>query len=404
MPGSGESQLVLVHLPAPEAAEEVRRAWDRGDAVAVVDPRAPRARLEAMAEALRPTRLVDRSGSARLPAGRPLPGDVAAVVSTSGTTAKPRQVLLTRAAMEASAKAVSAALGPGAADDRWLACVPLHYVAGLAIVARSYFCQTAMTVHPGFDLDAVSAAAVAGEGDRCTLVSLVPTMLARLLDAGTPLAGFRRILLGGAPIPPSLRERAAAAGAGIVTTYGLSETGGGCVHDGEPLRGVEVALGPDGEILLRGNVVMRGYHRDQAATEEAFTPDGWLRTGDLGRIGADGRLAVVDRLKDVIITGGVKVSPVAVEGVLAGHPLVQDVVVVGLADEEWGQRVVAFVVPGSDLERPTLDELRRFGADRLAAPELPRQVRYVRSVPRSASGKVLRRQLRGPQGAVSQPG
>jgi O-succinylbenzoic acid--CoA ligase len=276
----------------------------------------------------------------------------------------------------------------------------LHYVAGLAIVARSYFCHTAMTVHSSFEVGALAAAAGPTEGPPCTLVSLVPTMLARLIDADAPLWRFRRVLLGGAPVTPSLRQRAASVGARISTTYGLSETCGGCVHDGEPLRGVELSFSPEGEILVRGAMVMRGYHRDAAATERAFTPDGWLRTGDLGRLGPDGRLQVIDRLKDVVITGGVKVSPAAVEGVLAEHPLVHDVGVVGQPDDEWGERVVACVVPRSPLERPTLEGLRRFAADRLTAPELPRQLRFVESVPRSSSGKVLRRQLRPGRGPV----
>jgi o-succinylbenzoate---CoA ligase len=393
VPGPGESPLVLVDLPPPEAADEVRRAWDRGDAVAVVDPRAPKARLDSLVEALRPTHMVGTSGSARLASGRPVPGDVAAVVSTSGTTAEPRHVLLTRAGMEASARAVTSALGSPGADDRWLCCVPLHYVAGLAIVARSYFCQTAMTVHSSFEVGAVAAAADPVGADPCTLVSLVPTMLARLLDSAAPLGRFRRILLGGAPITPSLWERATGAGARMVRTYGLSETGGGCVHDGEPLTGVELSFSPVGEILVQGPVVMRGYHRDPAATEHAFTSDGRLRTGDLGRLGADGRLQVIDRLKDIVITGGVNVSPVAVERVLSDHPLVADVCVAGQPDDEWGERVVAFVVPLSHDQRPTLEDLRRFGADRLSAPELPREVRYVDAVPRSSSGKVLRREL-----------
>jgi O-succinylbenzoic acid--CoA ligase len=325
---------------------------------------------------------------------------VAAVVSTSGTTAEPRQVVLTRAAMEASANAVSVALGGVASDDRWLCCVPLHYVAGLAIVARSYFCRTAITVHPSFELAAVAAAAGPADGPRCTLVSLVPTMLTRLMDAGAPLGRFRRVLLGGAPVPLPLRQRAESGGARINATYGLSETGGGCVHDGEPLTGVEISFSAEGEILVRGAVVMRGYHRDPAATERAFTPDGWLRTGDLGRLDADGRLQVIDRLKDVVITGGVKVSPAAVEGVLAEHPLVLDVGVVGQPDDEWGERVVACVVPRSRLERPTLGDLRRFAAGRLTAAELPRQLRYVESVPRSSGGKVLRRELRSGRGPV----
>jgi O-succinylbenzoic acid--CoA ligase len=258
----------------------------------------------------------------------------------------------------------------------------------------------AMTVHPSFELAAVAAAAGPAGEPPCTLVSLVPTMLARLIDAGAPLRRFRRVLLGGAPTTPSLRQRAASAGVRINTTYGLSETCGGCVHDGEPLRGVELSFSAEGEILVRGAMVMRGYHRDAAATEGAFTPDGWLRTGDLGRLDADGRLRVIDRLKDLVITGGVKVSPAAVEGVLAEHPLVHDVGVVGQPDDEWGERVVACVVPRSPFERPTLEDLRRFAADRLTAPELPRQLRYVESVPRSSSGKVLRRELRPGRGPV----
>lgn len=391
MPDVCESPLVLIDLPAPEAARAVLGAWDRGEAVAIADPRSSRSRFAALMEGLRPTHLVDASGSRRLADGSPVAGDVAAVVTTSGTTADPRRVVLTRQAMESSARAVSASLGIVPGKDRWLACLPLHHVAGLAIVARSHFCGTPMTVHESFDEIAVGASV-----DRCTVVSVVPTMLRRLLHVGVPIERFRHILVGGAPLPSHLMQRAVDSGANVTTTYGLSETCGGCVHDGKSLPSVDISISPREEILVKGPVVMRGYHRDQGATRKAFTAEGWLRTGDLGRIGPDGVLEVVDRIKDVIVTGGVNVSPTAVERVLVEHAAVSEACVVGVADDEWGERVVAFVVRREDLKPPTLDELRSFAAGRLSKPELPREVHFVRRLPYSPSGKVLRQQLRSP--------
>jgi len=387
---TGESPLVAIHLPAPEAAEAVCRAWDHGAAVTVVDPRAARGRLASLMQSLRPTHLVDGGGTERVAGGRPVPGDVAAVVTTSGTTAEPRHVVLTRQAMESSARAVTAALEVTPGEDRWLACVPLHHVAGLAIVARSYFCQTALAVHPSFDVSAVDKAA-----GRSTVVSLVPTMLSRLLDAEVPLRRFRRLLLGGGPIAPSLLGRAKHAGIEVTTTYGLTETGGGCVHDGKPLPGVQISISSNGEILVKGPVVMRGYHHEVPANRWAFTDDGWLRTGDLGRIGGEGLLRVIDRIKDIVVTGGVNVSPTAVEAVIVEHPAVDDVCVTGTADEQWGERVVAFIVPRPGVEPPTLEELRSFSSERLAASELPRELRIVGSIPRSSGGKLLRRHVQG---------
>jgi o-succinylbenzoate---CoA ligase len=391
VPEACESPLVLIDLAAPDAARAVLGAWDRQEAVAVADPRSSKSRFAALIEGLRPTHLVDESGSHQLADGSPVAGDVAAVVTTSGTTADPRHVVLTRQAMESSARAVSASLGMAPGEDRWLACLPLHHVAGLAIVARSYFCSTPMTVHESFDENAVAASV-----DRCTVVSVVPTMLGRLLDVGAPLERFRHVLVGGAPLPSSLMQRAIDSGAKVTTTYGLSETCGGCAHDGKPLSSVDISTSPGDEILVKGPVVMRGYHRDQGATQAAFTSEGWLRTGDLGRIGPEGLLEVIDRIKDVIVTGGVNVSPTAVERVLVEHAAVDEVCVVGVADEEWGERVVAFVVCRQDLKPPTLDELRSFAAGRLSKPELPREIRFVGRLPYSPGGKLLRQRLRSP--------
>jgi O-succinylbenzoic acid--CoA ligase len=202
------------------------------------------------------------------------------------------------------------------------------------------------------------------------------------------------VITGGAPLPPALRDRADAAGVRVYDAYGQSETWGGCVANGIPIPGARARLGPGDEIELSGAMVMRDYRRDPEASRRAFTHDGWLRTGDVGRFTDDGRLQVVDRLRDLVITGGVNVSPVEVEQVLAEHPEVADVAVVGAPDAEWGERVVAHVVPRDPSSPPTLAQLRAFARERLTAAKLPRELVLVREVPRSTGGKILRRELR----------
>ncbi len=362
MPG----RLVTVRQPAPEASATIRAAWEAGDAVLVLDPGAPEPEVERILARVQPEAGVDP--------------EVAAVVVTSGTAGAPKAVELTWDGLAASAAAVSAALevGPG---DRWLACLPLHYVAGLAVLGRAWATGTPVTVLGAFDVATVAAA-------DATLVSLVPTMVRRLRDAGVDLGRFRRILLGGGPVP----ER----GPGIVATYGLTETWGGVVHDGHPLAGVALSLGDSDEILVRAPMVMRGYRLAPEETAAVFTADGWLRTGDAGRIDAGGRLHVVDRLRDLVITGGVNVAPSEVEAVLAEHPDVADVCVAGAPDPEWGERVVAHVVPREGATPPTLAELRAFAADRLSPAKLPREVVVTDAIPRTAGGKPQRRLLTVP--------
>lgn len=351
--------------PAPEAANEVRRAWDRHVAVLLVDPDAPAPEARRQLAALAPDEPVDP--------------EVAAIVATSGTAGEPRGVELTFDGLRASADAVNVALGT-ADDDRWLCCLPIHRVAGLAVLARSWISGVPVTVLPRFDVEGFEGAA-----SSATLVSLVPTMARRLLDAGVDLPGrFRHVLVGGGPVPVGLPG---------TPTYGLTETWGGVAHDGRPLAGVELTLGDEEEVLVRGPMVMRGYRNDKAGTAAAFTSDGRLRTGDAGRIGAGGRLEVVDRLRDLVITGGVNVSPTEVEAVLAQHPDVADVGVAGTPDPEWGERVVAFVVAADPLSAPTLEALRGFAADRLTPAKLPRQLVLVESLPRGPGGKLARRLL-----------
>jgi o-succinylbenzoate---CoA ligase len=391
------SDLLAVVLPRSAAVPEIVRAWEAGRAVLPIDPAAPWPELRRVLDALRPTHLLDRDGVVALADGEAVEEGVAAVVATSGTTGVPKGVELTAAGIEASSLAVSAALGAGA-DDRWLACVGLHSVAGLAIVARAWHTGASLEVHDHFDTDAVARAAAGG----ATLVSVVPTMLARLLDAGARLEGFRRVLLGGAPAPAELVERARAQRVTVVRTYGLTETFGGMAHDGHPLEGVELGIAGDGEITVRGPMLLRRYRRDPVATRAALR-DSWLYTADLGRIEADGRLRVLGRRDDLVITGGVSVHPSEVEAVLARHPEVDDVAVGAAPDPAWGQRLVAYVVPRDRLLPPTLAALRAFARERLSAPKAPRELVLVKRLPRTASGKILRRRLTSLAPAGSAP-
>jgi O-succinylbenzoic acid--CoA ligase len=230
-------------------------------------------------------------------------------------------------------------------------------------------------------------------------------MLRRLLDrAPDAVAAFGHILLGGGAIDPALLARARDAGAQVSTTYGMTETWGGVVHNGHPLPGVELRLDPPaddgavGEIVLRAPMLMRGYRRCPEGTAAAIDAEGWYRTGDLGRFdpGAGGRLWVVDRLGDVVNSGGVKVSPTEVERVLARHPAVADVCVAGRPDPEWGQRVVAFVVAATPGSPPSLADLRTFARDQLPAAKLPREVVVLPAIPRTPGGKPVRRLLPAP--------
>ena len=384
-----EASLVAVLLDRPAASAAVRASWERGEAVAVLDPAAPPAVLDGLLRRVRPTHVVDTDGRHRRDNGVPVADDVRAVMMTSGTTAGPKAVELTAAGLQAAGAGCNAALGVDA-DDRWLVCLPLHHVAGLAILARAAVGGQAVTVHPSFD---VAAVASAPRRDDTTLVSVVPTMLGRLLDAGAPLHEYRHVVVGGAPLAPALRHRAETAGVAVVDAYGLSETWGGFVLDGLPIPGAEVDVGPDAEIRVRGPMILRGYRFDPDATDAALDAEGWFRTGDVGEWGEDRRLRLVDRRHDLVITGGVNVSPTAVETVLGDHPDVADVCVTGAPDPHWGERVVAFVVPRAGGSVPTVDALRTFGRDRLRGPELPRQVVEVEAIPRTAGGKPQRRRL-----------
>lgn len=311
------------------------------------------------------------------------------VVETSGSTGRPKRVVLPRAAVLASVTASARRLG---ASGAWVLALPASYVAGVQVVARSLVAghEPVLLEEHGSLAAAVAALPAGVDG----FVSLVPTQLHRALDDPedtAALASLHTVLLGGGPIDASLRERAAAAGVHVVATYGSAETAGGCVYDGVPLDGVGLALGPDGRIRLGGPTLFAGYDGDPALTVEVLV-DGWFHTSDAGRLDDDGRLQVLGRLDDVVVTGGVNVPAPAVAARLREHPGVAAAEVLGVPDDEWGGRLVAFVVGATG--PVALDELRAWVADAHPRSWAPRQVVDLEALPLLANGKPDRVALR----------
>jgi O-succinylbenzoic acid--CoA ligase len=384
---------VLVERAGPRLLDLLAAALDgSGPAIAPLDARLPPDRLAALVEALAPASVEGPDGVTTLRSGQKMgvAEDTAVIVPTSGSTAVPKQVELSAAALLHSARASLARIGarPG---ERWLCCLPAMYIAGLQVLVRSLVSGTDPVL-----ADRADAQTVAASG--CAHVSLVPTQLRRLLgeresDMSTPLAGFSSVLLGGAAAPAGLLDAARAARVPVVTTYGMTETCGGCVYDGIPLDGVQVRIGDeDDRIWLAGPVLFSGYRGGPRVPG-----DSWLRTGDLGRMDSAGRLVVRGRADDVINTGGYMVVPGEVAAVLQTCPGVRDVAVLGQPDPEWGERVVAVVVPADPADPPTLELLRLHVRERLSRYAAPSRVVVVDAVPLLPSGKHdlarLRREL-----------
>jgi O-succinylbenzoic acid--CoA ligase len=395
---------VLVDRTAPWLLELLAAALDgSGPAIAPLDARLPPARLAALVEALGPGSVQgpDRVTTIRSGQEKGVAEGTAVIMPTSGSTGVPKGVELSAAALLHSARASLARIGarPG---ERWLCCLPAAYIAGLQVLVRSLVSGTDPVLAERADARAVAASG-------CAHVSLVPTQLQRLLggregDLSTPLTGFRSVLLGGAAAPAGLVDAARAARVPVVTTYGMTETSGGCVYDGIPLDGVRVRTGDDDRIWIAGPVLFSGYRQGgsggmgPSGIEGLPAPgDGWLRTGDLGRMDSAGRLVVRGRADDVINTGGYMVVPGEVAAALQTCPGVRDVAVVGQPDPEWGARVVAVVAPADPADPPTLELLRLHVQKRLPRYAAPSKVVMVDAVPMLPSGKHdlarLRREL-----------
>jgi O-succinylbenzoic acid--CoA ligase len=311
------------------------------------------------------------------------------VVHTSGTGGAPKPVELTYGnhLWSAFGSGVRIGIDP---DDRWLCCLPPHRIGGLSIVLRSAIAGTAIVLER-FDPARVAEVVRA---ERITLVSLVATMLGRLLDSGADLAPPRCVLLGGGPAVEGLIDRALDGGVALAPTYGLTEAASQVAtlppgearrrpgSAGPPLLPTDVRIADDGTILVRGPTVAPGM----------AAADGWLRTGDLGRLDEDGHLYVEGRADDVIITGGENVVPDEVEEVLRSHPAVADAAVAGREDAEWQQAVIAAIVlcDGASVDEAELRELCR---SRLAGFKVPKEIRFVERLPRDEQGKLRRREI-----------
>jgi len=364
-----------------------------GPAILPVDPRLPPERAEALLEACAPAAVETPAGTRRWrpagatgPAAGGVPPEVAVVIATSGSTGEPKGVQLAGHALLHSARASLDRIG-ARAGDRWLCPLPPSHVAGLGILVRSLVSGTTPVVVQRLG-DRLGAAAA-----RCAHVSLVPTQLRRLLAAGADLARFSTILLGGAAAPAGLLAAARSAGARVVTTYGMTETCGGCVYDGVPLAGVSVRTGTGGRIEVTGPVLFSGYRLRPDLTGQAMA-DGWLVTSDIGAV-ESGRVSVHGRADEMINTGGEKVAPGEVAAALELCPGVREAVVIGQPDPEWGERVTAVVVPDDPAQPPALPVLRAAVVERLPPYAAPRALVLVAEVPLLPSGKPDLAALRG---------
>ena len=413
---------VLIERTGPRLVELLAAALDgSGPAILPLDAGLPAARMNDLLVTFAPdtVEVPDGETTARSGQGKRVAEGTAVIIGTSGSTGTPKGVELSAAALLHSARASLARVGarPG---ERWLCCLPGTYIAGIQVLVRSLVGGTEPVLAERADAETVAASG-------CAHVSLVPTQLRRLLDVdgidiSTPLAGFSSVLLGGAAAAPSLLQAARGAGVPVVTTYGMTETCGGCVYDGRPLDGVRVAIRDEddprataagdgsGRIWIGGPVLFSGYRSGRGGprgfggagsppkiggSRGVVPPDDvapaddvpWFRTGDVGRLDAEGRLTVAGRADDVINTGGHKVIPGEVAAALESFPGVRDVAVVGESDPEWGERVVAVVVAADPADPPPLEMLRLHVRERLPRYAAPSRVVMADVIPMLPSGK-----------------
>jgi O-succinylbenzoic acid--CoA ligase len=396
--GVGRDDRVALALePSVEYVILLHALVKLGAVAAPLDARSTEAELEELVAGLAP-RLVLRDAREALEAPVAEDADleegmdtdsIHCVIHTSGSGGQPKPIELTYGNQLWNAIGSGVRIGV-APTDLWLCCLPLHHIGGLAIVMRSALYRTGLLLER-FEPERVAKRLAS---DPVTIISLVPTMLSRLLDAGVDLEALRCLLLGGGPASRALVDRALDVGAAVTPTYGLTEAASqvATMSPGEarqrpdsvgpPILTTEVRIDDDGVICVRGPSIAPGVAGE----------DGWLRTNDVGRLDEDGYLYVLGRADEVIVTGGENVSPEEVEGILLQHPAVADAGVAASEDPEWQQAVVASVVVG-DGEAVTEDELREFCRERLAGFKVPKAIRFVAELPRNAQGKLLRREI-----------
>lgn len=402
-----------------EALLTLLAVMERGAVAVPIHPRLSRAERDVIVADASPALVLDDDAVTSLGDGaspiEPTPGGdgaLLAIVYTSGTTGRPKGATLTRRAFVASARASAANLG-WRDDDRWLLCLPVCHVGGLSVLTRCLIARKPAVLLPGFDVAAVDDAVAR---HRCTLVSLVPTMLSRMLDAGArSLRLPRAVLLGGAAATPALLQRAEDAGVRVLVTYGLTEAcsqvttwslddASGRRGVGRPLQGVGLRVVTDGDdpvgrVEVRGPTVSDGYWGHAPRGGE------WLDTGDLGWVDAGGALHVAARRTDLIVTGGENVYPAEVEAALTAHADVAAAMVFGAADDAWGQSVQAAVVAreGVVADDAWREGLWSFVSERLASYKRPKGLAVVEALPALSNGKPDRKAALGVLGPLTRP-
>lgn len=385
---SAVPQLIAVDMPIGSAlVETLGRIWQQGDVALPLDQRVLASARRKLALSFAANAIISAAGTELVAPpeesittpDRPLTplveGD-ALVIATSGTAGQPRGVIHTHATLRAHAERVGDRLGLSGTTHWWL-CLPPAHIGGFGVIARALHYRSRLSLAPHVDDEAIRTARAAG----ATHTSVVPTHLVR-----HQFDGWDCVLVGGA--------RSGVLPNNAISTYGLTETGGGVVYDGTPLRDVEITI-HDGEVLLRTPTMARAYRFGTLDVR-----GGWLHTGDVGAL-SDGVLRVDGRRDDLIITGGNNVWPHVVEQRLREHPLVADVVVRGIAHPEWGSAVCAWVVPKRSTHPPTLDALRGHVKETLPTYCAPQRVLIIDTIPRSALGKVLTRDLPPADGRTS---
>ena len=369
----------LVGIDIPLSAEFVtalQDIWNAGDCAFPIDQRLAQKQKAQLVEEFFVDEIVTTEGRSVLGAqGSTIADNDAVLFTTSGSSGTPKGVIHTHDSLRANADIVARHFGD-TSQMHWLACLPPSHVGGFGVISRALIWNCQLTTLPQFDAEQVESLA----RRSITHTSLVATALQRI---NSEL--FERILLGGAKPPPNLPPN-------VTTTYGLTETMGGVVYGRTALSGVEISISEEQEILVRGPVLMNRYYQQQLG--HPIDVDGWLHTGDLGSMSVDNQLSVTGRRSELIISGGENIWPEAVEAALTSHPDVNDVCVVGIDDQEWGQRVVAFIVAAKTSQTHSLAEWRDHVAETLPRFMAPRQVVLVDNIPRSALGKPQRQALK----------
>ncbi len=372
------SRVVAIDLPCgQEFVDALRDVWDRGDAAWAVEQSMPDPVRARAFDVAAPSHLWTGPGSLLpIDGGRPTDDGDALVVMTSGTSGPAKAVVLTHAAVGASAQLTTAALAIDPDNTCWVAGLPVNHIGGLSVISRALLSGAALVAHERLSNDALADARA-----RWPNAALCTSIVRRQLTT-VDTSMCRRVLLGGGPAPEPVADN-------VVVTYGLTETGSGVVYDGRPLPGVEIRIADSDTIELRSPTLARRYRDGTPIADQT----GWFRTHDLGSFQPDGRLVVHGRADDVIVTGGRKIWPEGLENLIVSHPLVDAVAVVGRPHPEWGHTTVAVVVPAGPVA-PSLADLQQWCEREVPAWSLPREVVLVTQLPTTASGKVSRARVR----------